>query len=84
MAIMMTCGHTAQGVRVLADGSRQEACVICGCSEPAAEVPNLEGRTARCAYNCGSERPSSLTLAFFEHKPNEDKDRYYCGCYGWD
>lgn len=27
---------------------------------------------------------SSWDLAFFQHKPNEEYDEYYCGCYGWD
>jgi hypothetical protein len=31
-----------------------------------------------------SVAPSSSKLPFFEHKPNEPMDRYYCGCYGWD
>lgn len=28
--------------------------------------------------------PSSPDLPFFEHKPDRDTDRYYCGCFGWD
>jgi len=28
--------------------------------------------------------PSDLNLPFFEHKPNEKNDKYYCGCFGWD
>ena len=28
--------------------------------------------------------PSSTDLPFFEHKPNEPFDRYYCGCFGWE
>lgn len=31
-----------------------------------------------------SVAPSSPNLPFFEHKPNDPMDRYYCGCYGWD
>jgi hypothetical protein len=33
---------------------------------------------------CKCERPSSESLAFFEAKPEEEYDRFYCGCYGWD
>lgn len=34
---------------------------------------------------CVSERPSDPgLLAFFEHRPGEPFDRYYCGCWGWD
>ena len=28
--------------------------------------------------------PSSPNLPFFEHRPNEPMDRYYCGCFGWE
>lgn len=31
-----------------------------------------------------SEAPSSLDLPFFEHRPTEPFDRFYCGCNGWD
>lgn len=27
---------------------------------------------------------SSPRLAFFEHRPDEEFDKYYCGCWGWD
>ena len=43
----------------------------------------LEGRKAKCSYG-GSIVDSSWGLAFFQHKPNEEYDEYYCGCYGWD
>ena len=33
---------------------------------------------------CLCERPSTDNLAFFEHRPSEPHDRYYCGCWGWD
>lgn len=34
----------------------------------------------------GSSKPqeSGRHLPFFEARPNETYDRYYCGCYGWD
>ena len=28
--------------------------------------------------------PSSPDLPFFEHKPTQPHDEYYCGCFGWD
>ena len=28
--------------------------------------------------------PSSSDLWFFEHRPDEEYDLYYCGCWGWD
>lgn len=41
---------------------------------------------------CRCEQPSTdgissdgpARLAFFEHRPDQDHDRYYCGCWGWD
>lgn len=28
--------------------------------------------------------PSGPGLAFFEHRPEQAEDRFYCGCWGWD
>jgi hypothetical protein len=28
--------------------------------------------------------PSSPNLPFFEHKPDQPHDTFYCGCLGWD
>lgn len=33
---------------------------------------------------CRCERPSSIDLPFFEWKPDEEFDLFYCGCHGWD
>jgi len=41
------------------------------------------GRFAECP-DCKAERPSSPNLAFFMHQPQRPKDRYYCGCLGWN
>lgn len=29
------------------------------------------------------ECPSSTSLPFFEHRPDEEHDKHYCGCFGW-
>jgi len=82
--VMMRCGHAANAV----DANGDLCCVICVGIRPGATVvdsspPSLDGRTARCY--CGREEPSDPTrLAFFEHVPDADHDRYYCGCRGWD
>ena len=81
---MMKCGHAANAKKP--DGS--PVCVICIGIKPEAEQvadepPKLDGRTAKCAY-CKSTVPSDTRLAFFEHKPEQPQDRYYCGCHGWD
>lgn len=36
----------------------------------------------RCV--CQTEIASNLNLPFFEYRPNEDFDFFYCGCHGWD
>lgn len=33
---------------------------------------------------CLCERPSIEKLPFFEHCPDQEFDRFYCGCWGWD
>lgn len=54
------------------------------------EIINLneekfEKRLAKCSYGCSTSTvESNPDLAFFQPKPDEDFDRYYCGCYGWD
>lgn len=78
----MACGHS--GNARLPDGG--PACAICMPRDEAfaiAPAPDLTGRVAQCRY-CGGERPSSIELPFFEHRPGEERDRYYSGCMGWD
>lgn len=42
-------------------------------------------RMAKCSYGCkDSIVESSSDLAFFQSNPEQEFDRYYCGCYGWD
>lgn len=36
--------------------------------------PNLDGRMAECAYGCGSMKPSSVKLAFFEYRGPDSPD----------
>jgi len=86
---MMRCGHAAN-----ATNEGKPCCCICsGLSgddwKVTCDEPDLSGRVAKCAYNntvgmCKSTAPSSTELAFFEHKPDCEFDRYYCGCLGWD
>lgn len=92
MADFMKCGHSAQA----RDSKGRPACAICIGTHPGATVvegspPSLEGRFATCSYSrrrdgkpCTSRRPSSFDLPFFEHRPRNDTDEYYCGCWGWD
>jgi hypothetical protein len=94
--ILMKCGHSANGERVIDENTRIPACVICGCTEIEENKPDLTGRKARCSYfgrtfthkgqrvTCHGEADSKYALPFFEHKPNNQYDTYYCGCFGWD
>lgn len=78
--ILMKCGHVAQGFNA---ETKEPYCVICDCSEIQEEIPNLDGRIARCSY-CGNTTKSQYTLPFFEHQPDKEYDKYYDGCFGWD
>ena len=83
---LMKCGHVAHGMMKHPDGTTHPACVVCyGMTPKAVEVdadpPSLESRIARCS--CGHAKPSSYSLAFFEHVPLLKEDRFYCGCSGW-
>lgn len=63
---MMRCGHRANGVRNLPDGTRRPACVICvgiagddDWSTVDDVPPDLSGRTARCSYYASTPRARS-------------------------
>lgn len=84
-SVLMRCGHAANAVD---HATGKPVCAICIGLTPDAEIvaekqPDLKGRKARCVY-CKREVDSSTSLAFFEYRPNESSDRYYCGCLGWD
>lgn len=77
----MRCGCAAQGT---IGNSEKPICLVHDCVEPAS-APDLSGRYAICSYGPPHGRvPSKLSLAFFVHHPDDEEDRYYCGCYGWD
>lgn len=78
MTTLMKCGCVAQGT-----SEGKPVCVVHMCHEVAENVPDLTGRMARCPY-CSTEKPSALNLPFFEHKPGQVRDGFYCGCMGWD
>ncbi len=44
-------------------------------------------REAICCYigkSIHGKVESDPALPFFEAKPDQEYDLYYCGCYGWD
>lgn len=79
--MMMKCGHSANATK-----NGKPACVIC-MGKPEAEqeavAPDLTGRVAKCGY-CSNKQESRIGMAFFEYRPEEETDRFYCGCGGWD
>lgn len=79
----MQCGHAANAVT----DDWKPLCAICAGVDPRseriAEEPDLAGRMARCSV-CKRELRSAeafLWYTFFEHRPDEDFDSFYCGCY---
>lgn len=81
---VMKCGHVANARNVLGD----PLCVIClgvhpGASEVDWEAHPREYRKAKCRY-CGTITESSTQLPFYQYRPNDEYDSYYCGCRGWD
>ena len=80
---MMACGHAAN-----ATCNGKPVCAICLDEEsartPMEEQPDLSARTAECCYHCGAKQQSSTSLAFFEWRPDQEFDEYYCGCRGWN
>lgn len=90
---LMKCGHTANAVLKSRAGQKIDppipSCAICDCTEPAPDVPSLEGRTAICSYRYGAKGvhakcPSEFALPFFEYKGPGSRHaltRCKCGYY---
>lgn len=94
---MMKCGHAANATNTSGKPCCAICAVKPGYDEPA-EV-DLSNRRAKCQYrtrkmvgtihSLAGHSPEGVPsdtpgLAFFEHRPGEKFDRYYCGCHGWD
>lgn len=79
---ILKCGHIPNSVTYI-DGEEKECCAICGCYEFSDIEVDLTNRKAKCRY-CDNETKSNFNLPFFEYKPNQEYDNYYCGCFGWD
>lgn len=76
--VFMSCG-----CRAMAVSGDQPKCIVHLEAVPK-DPPDLTGRTASCAYGCGAKRVSSISLAFFQYRPEKATDHFYCGCSGWD
>jgi hypothetical protein len=97
---MMKCGHAANAISNGKPCCIICFMTIGDDSMTPMDTPDLTNRRARCSYYntqpnhkhegrcdrniCHCEEPSSSNLAFFEYRPNEEYDRFYCGCFGWD
>lgn len=55
----------------------------CSYSKPG-EASHQPVRSGRGWQASPQPQPSSYSLPFFEHRPDEAEDRHYCGCWGWD
>ena len=77
---MMKCGHSSNSYLA----GNKPYCLICGCDEIADEPEiDLTGRKMRCS-DCGRIAESNQNAALFKYQPDQEYDKYYCGCYGWD
>jgi hypothetical protein len=84
---IMKCGHTANATTTI-DNETIHCCVICAGMTKENIIlqdkqPDLKNRKAKCDY-CKKTAKSNANLPFFEHKPEQKYDSYYCGCFGWD
>jgi hypothetical protein len=97
--VLMACGHSTHAVQadtrepvcVICVGIDPRARVR---ATPEQETAATEGRMMRCSYTKGQDGkpcharlnpvPSNTSAAFFNSRPGEDYDQFYCGCWGWD
>lgn len=81
---LMSCGCAANARMSRPDGRGLVPGCLAHCNTtPMPVPPKLEGREASCSH-CGKRAPSSERLAFFRHRPADETDQFYCGCWGWD
>jgi len=65
---------------------RTARCTYFGKKKPRRRYANDEcnyGCRGKLICQCGAIK-SSFELPFFEYRPNEPQDEFYCGCFGWD
>ena len=84
----MKCGHAANATTTI-NKKVVPCCAICyGINDGAMEIDKTYkqpvGRKAICSYGHHAIVDSNTNLAFFKARPNEEYDRYYCGCWGWN
>ena len=98
--VMMKCGHAANSKDAEGNPCCVICIGIHAGAREVMPSPPLEGRKARCIYDrAGKQGPSwggisengyhcvqdsKVELPFFEHRPGQPYDYFYCGCFGWD
>lgn len=89
---LMMCGHTANATHKIPNNDNTgylnvHCCVICAGVRKGynivKEKPDITGRKSLCS-SCGKTTDSKWGLPFFEYRPNDEQDRHYDGCHGWD
>lgn len=81
---MMECGHVANAIDAR---TGEPCCVICNEFRTKIVSNNFSERKAicmGCKHGKANTVESSMDLPFFQHRPDEEYDSYYCGCWGWD
>lgn len=73
--MIMKCGCAPQGI-----SEGRPICIVHS-EVNATDGVDLTGRRAFCVY-CKKPVESSDSLPFFEYRPIEANDRYYCFCRG--
>lgn len=85
--ILMKCGCVASAVCRASGGQTFDppipSCPVHDCLDMAEQVPDLAGRTAKCAH-CKKEVPSNYDLPFFEYRgPGSPSAVDHCGNCGY-
>jgi hypothetical protein len=62
---------------------RTAKCTYFGRDKPRANDECNYGCYGKATCECGSQA-SDMGLAFFEHLPEQEQDRFYCGGFGWE
>lgn len=77
--VLLKCGCVACAI----NGDGKPCCIEHNCVEIDNNMPDLNGRKAKCVYG-NKVVDSKYTLAFFKLRLDKEFDSFYCGCYGWN
>lgn len=54
------------------------------CTYYGTEISSRRNECNQCRSICTHTEQSNVNLAFFQFKPTEEFDEFYCGCHSWD